>query len=64
MVVNDFDVFCVAFFPYKAEAILVVDAKAMLSLAIANESLKPISARDRKIGETGCPMKNSELLQG
>jgi hypothetical protein len=48
MVIDDFDIVCVAVFPPEADAPLVVDSYAVLSFAVSAESFEAITRRDEK----------------
>ena len=51
VVVRDFDVVRIAIVPAKADAILLVDADAVLTRAIAAEPLEPVARGDGQFGD-------------
>jgi hypothetical protein len=63
MVVYNLDFGCVSFGPHEAEAVLVIDADAVLPFAIAFESFQSIP-RECQIGKHFCPIKCGELTPG
>ena len=63
MVVNDLDFKRVAFPPYKADAILLVDSNAMLTLPIALERPEP-KADAPKIVQRSCLIKKEKSPKG
>jgi hypothetical protein len=63
VVVNDLDFKRVAFPPYKADAILLVDSNAMLTLPIALERLEP-KADAPKIVQRSCLIKKEKSPKG
>jgi hypothetical protein len=52
MIVDDLDVKDIAVFPAKADPPLIIDADAVLPLALALESFEPISWRNPEILES------------
>jgi len=63
VVIHNLYIVCVKVTPDKAQTILIVDAYAVLSFAIARQGFKMIAARDSQIRETYCPMQDEKLLQ-
>ena len=49
MVVDDFHIAGVAVSPHEADAILIIDSDAVLALALAVQSLQPVSGRNVQI---------------
>jgi hypothetical protein len=49
VVVRDFDFVGIAVLPAETNPILLVDANAMLSATIADQTLKPVAGRDREL---------------
>jgi hypothetical protein len=54
VVVNDFDLLWPGFRPDKAEPELVVDADAVLAMAVSPKGLQAIARWDLQIVETAC----------
>lgn len=46
MVIDNFDLIGAGIRPHEADSILIIDANAVLALAIADESLQAISRRN------------------
>jgi hypothetical protein len=63
MVVDDFHVVGVAIPPHEADAILIIDSDAVLALALAVQSLQPVSGRHTQIIQRHGGMQQEELLQ-
>ncbi len=61
MVIDDFDVVCVSIQPAEADTPLVVDAYAVLSLAVALERFETISGRNPQIPQTAGLAQVQEL---
>lgn len=51
VIIGNFYVYCVAFFPFKANAPLVVYANAVLPCPIAGQFFQPVGWRYGKIGD-------------
>jgi hypothetical protein len=64
MVVSDLNLEGIASLPYKANAPLVVDADAVLTLAVFRESFRPITRRDAHIVESPGVMQLKQLAIG
>lgn len=64
MVVNDFNFLWPGIRPDKAEPGLVVDADAVLAMAVSPERFQAIAWWDLQIAEAGCGIKDGELAQG
>ena len=45
MVINNFNLLCMAIYPYEANAPLVVDANAVLPRAVTAQSFEPVARR-------------------
>jgi hypothetical protein len=54
VIVDDFDVMGMAGFPSEADAPLVVDSNAVLTLAVAFQCFEPVSRWNPKVGQGGC----------
>jgi hypothetical protein len=63
MVVYDFDFVDVRLAPDKTDSELVVDADAVLALAIAFERFQTIAWRDSQLVKLNNAMKDAELLE-
>ncbi len=61
MVVHDFDAVRAIHFPHEANTPLVIDANAVLALAIAFQRLQLITGRNVQTGEFGCCMELQQL---
>jgi hypothetical protein len=64
VVVHDFNVERIGVTPYKANAVLIVDADAVLTFAVFRQRFKMVSAWNCQVREAGGPMQNCEFLQG
>jgi hypothetical protein len=62
MVVDDFHVVGVAIPPHEADAILIIYSDAVLALALAVQSLQPVSGRHTQIIQRHGGMQQEELL--
>jgi hypothetical protein len=62
MVVYDFHIVGVAVPPHEANAILIIDSDAVLALALAVQSLQPVSGRHTQIIQRHGGMQQEELL--
>jgi hypothetical protein len=62
MVVDDFHIVGVAVPPHEADAILIIDSDAVLALALAVQSLQPVSGGDIQIIQRHGGMQQEELL--
>jgi len=49
VVVDDFNIHCLAATPSKANSVLVVDTDAVLAFSVATESFKPVARRCAEI---------------
>jgi len=49
MIINDFHVMSISFYPFKTDAPLVIDADTVLSFAIASQTLQSVCRRDAQI---------------
>src|SRR5262245_19667179 len=47
----DLDMLGIVFSPHKANTVLIVDANAVLSLAITSQSFQSVARRDQQIGQ-------------
>lgn len=63
MVVDDFHIVGVAIPPNETDAILIIDSDAMLALALAVQSLQPVSGRNIQIIQRHGGMQQKKLLQ-
>ena len=63
VVVNDFNVFWSSFRPDEAEPELVVDADAVLAMAVSQERLQAIAWWDLQIVEAFSGIKDGELAE-
>ncbi len=63
MIICDLNVMRSVRFPHEADAILIVDANAVLSPAIAAEPLQPVSRRDPEIGQCPRSVQHQKLSQ-
>lgn len=63
MIVADFNVIGMPFFPLETDSPLFVDAEGVLPLTVALESFKPVARRDEKIVEFRCSLDEAELSQ-
>lgn len=63
MVVDDFHIVGVAVPPHEADTIFIIDSDAVLALALAVQSLQPVSGRDIQIIKRHGGMQQEELLQ-
>ncbi len=63
VIVHDLNIEGIGFSPNKAQAVLVIDANAVLPLAISRQRLKTISARYGQVRNTRCPVQCGELSQ-
>jgi hypothetical protein len=63
MVVDDFHVVGVAISPLEADAILIIDSDAVLTFALAVQSLQPVSGRYTQIIQRHGGMQQEELFQ-
>ncbi len=61
MIVHDLDLIGVAVVPDKANAPLVVDADAVLTVAVARKSLKAITGRDSQVIQVRSVMEHHQL---
>jgi hypothetical protein len=57
MIVYDLDVVSIPVFPDEADAILIVDADAVLSLAVPLERFKVVDRNCREVAESGCDVQ-------
>jgi len=64
VIVNDFDILWPGFRPVKAEPELVVDADAVLAMAVSPERLQAVAWWNLQIVEACGGIKNGELAQG
>ncbi len=64
MVVGDFDLVGLAICPAEAKPVFVVDADAMLALAVSCECLQPVPRRDFKVVERGGGLELGEFTEG
>lgn len=63
MVVDNFHIVGVAVPPHEAYAILIIDSDAVLALALAVQSLQPVSGGNIQIIQRYGSMQQEELLQ-
>jgi hypothetical protein len=63
MVIDDFNVVCFPVSPNKTQTILIVDANAMLALAISGHGFQTVSRRRPKIFQAISGIKLRNLLQ-
>ena len=63
MIVNDFNVMKAVTIDHKADAILIVDPNAVLSLAITMEQLQMIRRRDSQILQTSRIVDHNQLAE-
>jgi hypothetical protein len=64
MVINDFNIICIALYPGETDAPLIVDADAVLSFPIPAESFQSISRRYAKVIDAGSSIDHSKFSQG
>jgi hypothetical protein len=64
MVVRDFDVERIAVFPYEANAKLIIDSYAELSLTFGLQGLEAVSRWNAKIVQSPCCIQQKKLSQG
>ena len=64
VVVNDFNVFWPGFCPDKAEPELVVDADALLAMAVSPERLQAVAWWDLQIVEAARSFEDGEFAEG
>ena len=64
MIIDNLDCFGGAIAPDEADAPLVVDPDAVLSLAIAFERFEPITGRRANIGQLSRRVEHIELATG
>jgi hypothetical protein len=63
MVVDDFHIVGIAVPPYEADAILIIDSDAVLTFALAVQSLQPVSRGNIQIIQRHRGMQQEKLLQ-
>jgi hypothetical protein len=63
VIVGDLNVAGVIVAPNEADAILVVDANAVLAFTISAERLKPIPGRDLQVSDSRGSIEHLEFLQ-
>jgi hypothetical protein len=61
MIIDDLNTLCMPISPEKANSPLVIDANAMLPLAIPFERLKPIRRRQPEIFQPDCCVNRVQL---
>src|SRR3546814_7633829 len=61
VVVDDLDIGCLRALPAKTHAELVVDANAVLTLAVAAQCFKAVARRDTQVVEASRPVELFEL---
>jgi hypothetical protein len=61
MIVGDLNFACVAFAPYEADPVLIIDLDAVLPFAVTLECFQAIAWENRKIGELPGRMDLHEL---
>jgi hypothetical protein len=61
VIVHDFDIFRAGACPAKADAILIIDADAMLSHSLAFQSFQSIAGRDPEIAQAHCDPQLPQL---
>lgn len=61
MIVHDLDLIGIAVVPDKANAPLVVDADAVLTVAVTRKSLKAITGRDSQVIQVRSVMEHHQL---
>ena len=64
VVVRDFDLVGIATLPSEADAVLIVDADAVLPAAVATQALQAVPGRDRQIADTLHTVELVELALG
>src|SRR5690606_26202288 len=64
VLVGDLDLVGVAATPHEADAPLVVDADAVLALAVAVQGLKPVARRNAEVPELRGGVEHHELAVG
>jgi hypothetical protein len=60
VVVRDFDFVGITILPRETDAVLIVDADAVLASAVAFQALQPVPGRDRQIRQVPSPI---DLIQ-
>ncbi len=63
MVVDDFDIACVAIFEHETNPKLIVDTNTMFPFSIAGQRLKTVSRRNIQLGKATRAMQNAKFLQ-
>ena len=61
MVVEDFHLICPLLRPTEAQAVLLVDANAVLSLPVTGEGFEAITGRAFEVDKIGCGMKDEQF---
>ena len=64
MVINDFNGFRASVRPEKAQAVLVVDADAVLTCPITSQGFQPVAWRDPQVVESVSNLQLPELASG
>jgi hypothetical protein len=64
MVVGDFDVARIAVVPFETEAVLIVDANAVLARAITLQGFEAVAGRDSQFIECGGGGEEVEFVGG
>jgi hypothetical protein len=61
VIVDNLDIVRVSVLPPKADAPLVVDANAVLTLSVTAQRFEPIAGRDAQVLKRACSMQVQEL---
>src|ERR1035441_8866764 len=64
VVLGGFDIVGIAFFPAKADSVLIVDSQTMPALAISRERFETIARRNAQIGEPLGRVQRDQAAQG
>ncbi|KRC17442.1 hypothetical protein ASE31_29915 [Acidovorax sp. Root217] len=63
MVIDDLDVLWSFWGPHEADSPLIVDADAVLALAVANQSFKSVARRNPQVEQLSGGVEHAQLAQ-
>ena len=63
MIIRNFDFVCATLFPFKADAVLIVDTDAVLTAAVSFQGFQMVSRRHAKIVQIACGFYLIKLAQ-
>lgn len=61
MIINDLDLLCLPVGTHKADAVLIIDSYAVLSLPVTSERFQPVPRRGGQVFKTRSGVKHYEF---